>query len=120
MVSREGAGWPAPDRSLSSGGIFVELDERLVEAVAHRAVAHEGHAHAVRAGPGGDRVDRGRLQLGQPHVATRGDGALEVAGERLAAAQVGGYDHWLDPLAPGRAGGEQGHAGAIRKRLGGL
>src|SRR4051794_39691289 len=80
IVSREGAGVPAPDRSCSAGDIAVKLDECVVDA--DGPVADEDEARALCAGAPGDGVDRRRLELGEVDVAALGRGAVEVRGER--------------------------------------
>src|SRR6266508_4617730 len=53
IVSREGAGVPAPDRSFPGGGIAIKLDECVVDS--DWPVADEDHARPLRPGAHGDR-----------------------------------------------------------------
>jgi hypothetical protein len=71
----------------------------------------------VLRGVAGNRVDRGRLQLGQVDVAALRGGPLDVGGQRRAPRQVRGGHHRLDALAAWRAGREQRHPRTVRQRL---
>src|SRR5215212_12175556 len=116
MVSREGAGVPAPDRSFPAGGISVQGDECVVDS--DWPVADEHHACALGAGANRDCVDRRGLQLREVEVSAVGCRAVEIFGEGAALRQVGGDEHRVgDAVHLGGAGGEDGHPRVLRHVL---